>query len=167
MITRFFSNIGLGFLFAFGIMSIPFLVMIETFTFQIFYPVYFETIIVLTLGCALSLCIAEIFIWKMPRWAPQSDLKSVVTERLIVRCYHLPPILKFQGNSNMALTIVLAWYFFGLAIVLNEMRYDMDVTFSWFLAALMFAIGGPVWLLKTISRKTNRLIILKQVKKDY
>lgn len=61
MIKRFFSNLGLGFLFAFGIMSMPFIVMMETNTFQIFYLIYFETMIVLTLGCTLSLSIADLF----------------------------------------------------------------------------------------------------------
>lgn len=66
----------------------------------------------------------------------------------------------------MILAAIITWYISGLIIVLNEMRYDMDVTLAWFLCACGFAILGPFWLIKTIFRITNGYVIFRQVKKD-
>ena len=60
------------------------------------------------------------------------------------------------------LVIAGLWYACGLGIVLNEMRYDMDVTLKWILYAAFTALLGPLWLVQTAERlKWFDLVILK------
>lgn len=54
------------------------------------------------------------------------------------------------------------WWALGVAMVLWEMSWDMDVTIGWVLMAVIMGIGGPVWILRTVSRKTSNIVLIKK-----
>ena len=60
------------------------------------------------------------------------------------------------------ISFLLIWYAVGVAIVLHEMRFDMDVTLGWVMGAMALGILGPLWLLKTLARASNSIVLIKK-----
>lgn len=58
--------------------------------------------------------------------------------------------------------ICLAWWLVGVAIVLHEMRMDMDVNVGWAVFALFVGVLGPLWLWKTLFRLTNDVVLIRK-----
>lgn len=59
--------------------------------------------------------------------------------------------------------LMLAWCFIGFTIVIHEMRHEHNINLGWILAALLFSVLGPLWLLATLVRKTEKMIVFKKI----
>jgi hypothetical protein len=52
--------------------------------------------------------------------------------------------------------LVLAWWISGSLIIIHEMRHDEDVDLGYLLLASVLGIGGPLWFIMTLVRKSHR-----------
>jgi hypothetical protein len=63
---------------------------------------------------------------------------------------------------DWAILALLAWWLIGVAIVLHEMRMDMDINLGWAMFALLVGILGPIWLWMTLFRLTNDVVLIRK-----
>lgn len=56
----------------------------------------------------------------------------------------------------------IVWFLVGYLLAIYEMRFDMDVTVTWVICAIVFSFFGPFMLIKTLARKSS-IILFKKI----